>query len=146
MTRRYMGTGIVEMIFEHIKFTTLFYCLAGLFRTVVSRHRPLKHSELMLSVIDVDCFSNAQSDSGRGAVGAINPYYSFLNHSCESNTNCSTSLLLACEDMSQKYMYAKKKIKKGGEITITYWPFKEARMHPRSSTTANFKTSSRKHY
>ncbi len=55
---------------------------------------------------------------------AISPYFSFINHSCEPNAHYDAFTGLPCQDGSQKIMYAIRKIKKGEEITISYWPFK----------------------
>lgn len=86
------------------------------------------------SVTDAEGSGGSESGSRRRAVRAINPYYSFVNRSCEPNAGYSTSMDLPCKDGSQKCLYAIKNIKKGEEITIAYLPFEKESKEERQLT------------
>lgn len=114
---------------------------------MVKPSRDINHSSILRACYpptDADCLSNVQSTPGRRKVRAINPYYSFLNHSCEPNADFSKSMpmLLPCEDGSQKYLFAINKIKKGEEITVSYLGSETVSLHRRLPSTAQSRKSS----
>ena len=118
---------------------------------MAKQSRDINHSSTLRACYpptDADCLSNIQSTPDRRAVRAINPYYSFLNHSCEPNAEFSKSMpmLLPCEDGSQKYLFALNDIKKGEEITISYLSSEMVSLHRKLPSTAQSRTSSRKQY
>lgn len=56
-------------------------------------------------------------------VRAINPFYSFFNHSCEPNTGWSPTDSPTCTNGSTKDIFAKRPIRKGEELCISYREF-----------------------
>lgn len=56
-------------------------------------------------------------------VRAINPLYSFFNHSCEPNTGWSPTDSPSCTNGSTKDIFAKRHIRKGEELCVSYVTF-----------------------
>ncbi|KAL9000681.1 MAG: hypothetical protein Q9169_000717 [Polycauliona sp. 2 TL-2023] len=103
----------------------------------------LAHPIKILQQLGVDVFSDPRFDTwvlhtlwgrittnqriiktpdGR-CVRAVNPLYSFFNHSCVPNAICADIQRRECIDETTMRLYAARDVEKGEEICITYFEF-----------------------